>query len=296
MKQRVVVQAIIQNGDDVLLLRRSQGKPGSIGKYELPGGSIDDNEQPEDALKRHLHNELGIEKVRILLDDVVSMNSRQEGDIQHIFVVYIIADIARSFSVILGSSYDEYEWVSKPELQRKSLRDSAAYLLSIYRPDIQSDNPRPISRKTVDNIATDSAVHTSVTIYSDGGSRGNPGPSAAAFVIVDANHQVIDQGGEYLGITTNNQAEYHGVRLGLEKAAALGIPSVEFKIDSMLVVNQLNQVYKIKNRELWPINERIIELLGQFNHVRFVHVSRDLNKMADGLVNKLLDQHQNDQV
>src|SRR5690606_18292085 len=99
----------------------------------------------------------------------------------------------------------------------------------------------------------------------------------------------IYEGGSYLGITTNNQAEYHGVRLGLEKARELGARSVTFHIDSLLVVNQLNGVYVIKNRELWPIHERIKELISQFDKVTFSHVKREFNQKADGMVNKILD-------
>lgn len=102
---------------------------------------------------------------------------------------------------------------------------------------------------------------------------------------------VIHEGGMYLGITTNNQAEYHGVRLGLEKALEIGIRNIDFRIDSQLVVNQLNGIYTIKNRELWPINERIRELVGQFDKVTFTHVKREFNQLADGVVNKILNAH-----
>src|SRR5690606_37151254 len=115
----------------------------------------------------------------------------------------------------------------------------------------------------------------SVTIYSDGGSRGNPGPSAAGYVIVDAGQNVIAQGGDYLGITNNNQAEYQGVRLGMEKALELGLTKVSMRVDSMLVVNQMKGLYKIKNRDLWPIHERIRQLATKFESVTFSHVQRE---------------------
>ena len=81
-------------------------------------------------------------------------------------------------------------------------------------------------------------------IYADGGSRGNPGPSASGFVIMNEQEHVIHEGGMYLGITTNNQAEYHGVRLGLEKALEMGARTVDFRLDSLLVVNQMNGIYQ----------------------------------------------------
>jgi len=285
MKQRVVVQAIIKENNQVLLLRRSQGRPGIVGKYELPGGTIDDKEQPDDALKRHLRNDAGISTCVLSLYDVVSLQNREEGDIQHVLIVYSVSGIDYNSAIHVGRSYDEFAWVKLSEIQQNSLRDSAFSLLSLYI--------SPKDQQTTDNTYTPTSDARTL-IYSDGGSRGNPGPSAAAFLIMDQNQHIIDQGGNYLGITTNNQAEYQGVLMGLERAAELGIPSVEFRVDSMLVVNQLKGIYKIKNRELWPIYERIRELLLRFEHISFTHVPRELNQLADGLVNRTLDDHKND--
>lgn len=283
MKQRVVVQTIIQNADKVLLLRRSQGRPGIIGKYELPGGALDDDEQPDDAIRRHIHTALGLHISVVTLRDAVSMNNREEGDIRHVFIVYEVAEVSENDLIHLGQSYDEYNWYEKTAIPFDVLRDSAAELLGLY--DTSPKISRP-SRKIAE---------TPITVYSDGGSRGNPGPSAAAFVIYDQNNQVIDQGGEYLGITTNNQAEYHGVLLGLERALEHKISSLEYRVDSMLVVNQLNGTYHIKNRELWPIHERIKTLMTRFKKINFAHVPRERNQAADLLVNVLLDEHKNDE-
>ncbi|MDB5166869.1 MAG: Ribonuclease [Candidatus Saccharibacteria bacterium] len=292
MKQRVVVQAIIQNQDKTLFLRRSQGRPGIVGKYELPGGTLEDDEQPDDGIRRHLHNDVGIDVQAVQLKDVMSMNNREEGDIQHIFIVYSVNTVTEQTPVNLGRSYDQYEWKTTSEIQQNELRDSAFYLLGL---NIATHDSQVQDNNTYRNVDENTTKKSHIIIYSDGGSRGNPGPSAAAFVILDS-EAVVDQGGEYLGITTNNQAEYHGVRLGLEKAIERGMKSLEFRIDSMLVVNQLNGLYKIKNRELWPINERVQALLEQFESVKFHHVPRELNKMADALVNKFLDEHENDPI
>jgi ribonuclease HI len=218
------------------------------------------------------------------------MTNREEGDIQHVFVVYTLDDVSRTTPIQPGRSYDAYEWIKTSEIQQNTLRESTSYLLGMEA-KISDTAIRSYTRDIKDVKKSTKDKH--IFVYSDGGSRGNPGPSAAGFVILD-NENVIDQGGEYLGITTNNQAEYHGVRLGLERALERDIKTLDFRIDSMLVVNQLNGVYKIKNRDLWPINERIQTLLGQFKSVKFYHVPRELNKMADALVNKLLDEHQND--
>lgn len=290
MKQRVVVQAIIRSDTTVLLLRRSQGRPGIVGKYELPGGTLDDNEQPDDCIRRHLHDDLGLDAHIVQLSDALSMTNRDEGDIQHVFIVYTIEGVSQATTLQPGRSYDKSVWLKQSEIQQNELRESAYYLLGL-------DSNNTVDVHTQPELSTRAAKKTThefpTYIYSDGGSRGNPGPSAAGFVILQ-NENVIDHGGEYLGITTNNQAEYQGVRLGLERALERGMATIEFRIDSMLVVNQLNGIYKIKNRELWPINERIQLLVEQFESVKFQHVPRELNKMADTLVNKLLDEHEND--
>lgn len=285
MKQRVVVQVIIKHQDKVLLLRRSQGRPGIIGKFELPGGSIDNDEQPDEALRRHLQNDVCTIEIQPALYDAVSMINRQDGDIQHIFILYVIETSKDLFTISLGRSYDMYEWRSMNVTQGSDLRDSAAYLLAIYN---QGSTTTPFEDKNT----TSNLYDNHVDVYSDGGSRGNPGFSAAAFVVYNQARELVEQGGEYLGITTNNQAEYHGVRLGLEKAAGLGVDSVAFHIDSMLVVNQLKGIYRIKNRELWPINERIVALIPNFKKVTFTHIPREQNKIADALVNKILDEHE----
>lgn len=291
MKQRVVVQAIIQSDGKTLLLHRSQGRPAIVGKYELPGGTLEHDEQPEDGLKRHVQAETGLLAKTLRLADVISMVNREEGDVQHILISYVVSGLTANEPITLGRSFDMYEWKPLSEIQRDELRDSAQLLLGLY--DVEKASTIITSDDQSDDVdnTTDSL---SVVIYSDGGSRGNPGPSAAAFVIMGKQQAIVDQGGIYLGITTNNQAEYHGVQLGLERAFELGIPAIEFRIDSMLVVNQMKGIYKIRNRELWPINERIRSLINRFEKVTFTHVPRELNHFADSLVNKLLDEHQND--
>lgn len=137
--------------------------------------------------------------------------------------------------------------------------------------------------------ASNTVIHE-VKMFTDGGSRGNPGPSATGYAILDMEDNVIYKSGQYLGITTNNQAEYQAVRQGLEYCKKLNISTVHAYLDSLLVVNQLNGIYKIKNRDLWPIHESIKKLIGSFKHVKFTHVPREFNTIADGMVNKTLDE------
>jgi ribonuclease HI/pterin-4a-carbinolamine dehydratase len=139
-------------------------------------------------------------------------------------------------------------------------------------------------------VAEKSTILTEVQLYADGGSRGNPGPSASGFVLLDMADNVVFSSGEYVGITTNNQAEYQALKLGLEAALhTFKSREVHVYMDSMLVVNQMKNIFKIKNRDLWPIHDACRELTEQFHKVSFDHVPRELNKLADTEVNKALD-------
>src|SRR6056297_3174611 len=116
-----------------------------------------------------------------------------------------------------------------------------------------------------------------VKLYADGGSRGNPGPSAAGFVIQTMDGRIIKNWNRYLGITTNNQAEYHACIAGLEWCLRHGISAVHVHLDSMLVVNQIKGVYKVKNRDLWTLYESALKLTQKFSSVEIVHIPRELN-------------------
>lgn len=128
-----------------------------------------------------------------------------------------------------------------------------------------------------------------VKVYADGGSRGNPGPSASGFVVLDMHDTLLAKDGEYLGITTNNQAEYHALKLGLEKALELNAQFVHVFMDSLLVINQMKGLYKVKNKELLPVHEAIKGIASRFKQVDYTHVPREYNKHADGMVNEILD-------
>lgn len=288
MKQKVAVRAIVRENNKTLLLKRAVGRESILDKYELPGGKIDYGEQPEDALRRHLERDTGLITSSMHLHDVLTYIDHDDRDIQYTFLLYIVGVGARA-DINLSDNYSRYMWWETGELHQEELTESARLLLGISVQEVV----RPSAQGELIEAAASSPVPLTehLIIYSDGGSRGNPGPSASGFVVMDIAENVIHQGGLYLGITTNNQAEYHGVRLGLEKALEMGAKSIDFRMDSLLVVNQLNGIYKIKNRELWPINERIKELVMHFDSVTFSHVRREYNQLADGMVNKILNAH-----
>ena len=129
-----------------------------------------------------------------------------------------------------------------------------------------------------------------VILYADGGSRGNPGPSSSGYVLLDEDENILVDQGVYLGVTTNNQAEYQALKFALEEAAKLGAHEVDVRMDSLLVINQMRGVFKVKNRDLWPIHDAIQQLAKQFRKITFTHVPRELNKLADAAVNRVLDE------
>ena len=127
------------------------------------------------------------------------------------------------------------------------------------------------------------------TLFADGGSRGNPGPAASGAVLFDENGAVLREIGTFLGVATNNVAEWTGLLTGLEAAIELGIDRLDVRLDSELVVKQISGVYRVKHEGLIPLHAKAKVLLRQFAHVDVQHVRRNANKAADALVNQVLD-------
>ena len=125
--------------------------------------------------------------------------------------------------------------------------------------------------------------------FTDGGSRGNPGPSASGVVILDMENNVVEAFGVYLGITTNNQAEYLAVKYALEAISKYNPIKVHAKMDSELVCKQLNGIYKVRNAGLIPIYQDIKRLSRNYD-IAFEHVYREFNKLADKQVNIAIDE------
>lgn len=128
-------------------------------------------------------------------------------------------------------------------------------------------------------------------IFTDGGARGNPGPAACAAIIKDGYGRVLKKAARFLGHCTNNQAEYQGVLLGLEEARKLKIQTVDFFLDSELVVNQLSRNFKVKDLSLQSLFVKIWNLSLSFKKIRYQHITRELNREADRLVNLELDRN-----
>lgn len=126
-------------------------------------------------------------------------------------------------------------------------------------------------------------------IYTDGGSRGNPGPGALGVVIADELGKTLKEYSHYLGEVTNNQAEYEAVIFALQKAKQLRIKKIELRIDSELIGRQLLGEYKIKDSGLQPLFIKVWNLRLDYDSVDVKIIRREQNKAADKLVNKELD-------
>jgi ribonuclease HI len=127
------------------------------------------------------------------------------------------------------------------------------------------------------------------TLFADGGSRGNPGPAASGAVLVAEDGTVLAEVGQYLGIATNNVAEWRALLVGLTKARELGIDEIAVRMDSELVVRQVTGVYRVKHADLIPLAAKAKTLLREFKRVDIRHVRRKDNAAADAVVNQYLD-------
>jgi ribonuclease HI len=128
-----------------------------------------------------------------------------------------------------------------------------------------------------------------VVVHVDGGSRGNPGPGAAASVVSTAAGEILDEASELLGVVTNNVAEYRALLLGLARARALGATDVELVNDSELIAKQVRGLYKVKHAAMRPLHREATIALRGFDAWKIRTVPRAQNADADALVNAALD-------
>ena len=128
-----------------------------------------------------------------------------------------------------------------------------------------------------------------IVIFTDGASRGNPGPAAIGAVLRDTEDRILTRISQCIGKTTNNQAEYRAIIAALEKALKLGATHIELNSDSELAVRQINSRYRVKNTALKPLHQRVKQLLGRLEGFTVSHVPRRRNTEADKLTNAALD-------
>jgi ribonuclease HI len=147
------------------------------------------------------------------------------------------------------------------------------------------------------NFLNNISESESIIIYTDGGSRGNPGPAGAGGVIMK-DSKVIMEISKYLGIQTNNYAEYSALILTLQKAIELNLNNEIIKVymDSNLIVKQLNGEWKVKHKNIIPLFNSVKQITNSFKNITFTHVYRQHNKLADKLANDAMDSGMNSNI
>jgi dinuclear metal center YbgI/SA1388 family protein len=154
-------------------------------------------------------------------------------------------------------------------------------------PSASASAPAPTSAPAPARPANrDDARHH---LYTDGGSRGNPGPAGIGAVLLTASGTVVEELGDFIGKATNNVAEYQALLAGLELALDRGVERLDVFLDSELVVRQVNGQYKVKDAGLKPLHAQACLLLSRFHEVDVKHVRREQNAEADRLVNQAID-------
>ena len=277
MKQRIRVVGIIRNEDGVLILKRNQGRSDAPVFWELPTGKIKFGEQPEEAMTRSIAEYTNFRVSSLKLKDVITFLSPEGASrLNNLYIIYEI-NVVGDGKPSPRDRYVSYKYVKDFTAAGVHLNETSLSVLEIVEGKVSGI--RLSSRDTAN----------SVSIYVDGASRGNPGPSGVGYRIVDTDGKVLEQGGEFIGFATSRVAEYYAMKNGIEHAIRLGLKSVHFFSDSLMVVNQLNGIFSIKNSDIITIYNGIQKLLQNFDSVSFTHIPRSDNVIADSEANGAID-------
>ena len=277
MKQRIRVVAIIKNEDGVLVLKRSHGRSEMPVFWELPTGKIKFGEQPEEALARSLTEYTGLTANSIKLKDVITFLAPEgSSQLSNLYIIYEVG-IASGAKPEPRDRYIAYKYIKDFNNSGVRLNETSATVIEIINGTVA---PSRISPRDTAN---------SVAVNVDGASRGNPGPAGIGYCISDNAGQIVEQGGEFIGFATSRVAEYYAMRKGIERALELGYKRVRFFADSLMVVNQLNGIFHIKNQDIIPIYNDIQSKIDQFDAVSFTHIPRSNNQIADHEANLAID-------
>lgn len=279
MKQRIRVAGIIQNEGEILIMKRAQGRTDAPPMWELPTGKIKFGEQPEESMDRMLEEYLGIEVAeKTALRDVITFlapsMSTGASQLSNLYIIYDVV-LAKDTKIVPAERYTAYKYIKPEELGAYRLDETGMVALEILSREGARTNARELAH--------------SATVYVDGSSRGNPGPSGIGYYIIGETGATLACGGEFIGFATSRVAEYYALKEGCEQAIELGLKSVRFVSDNLMLVNQMKGIYKIKNRDLLPIYDDIRELLQHFEAYSFMHVKREQNTKADAEANAAID-------
>lgn len=278
MKQRIRTVGIIKKNDDILFLKRNFGRSDGSVVWELPTGKIRFGEQPEEAMSRIMFEDVGLQTSVLKLVDVVTFLSL-EGSSQ-LGNLYIIYELQVSDNKIkLSDRYTSYKFTHNGEQGGIRIDDASLSVLEILygRKEADRGNYRDVAN--------------AATVFVDGCSRGNPGPAGIGYHIVSDSGRLLKNGGEFVGFATSRVAEYFALKEGCEQAIELGLKSVRFVSDNLMMINQMNGLYKVKNKDIMPIYDDIQKLLNNFEACAFVHVKREQNRDADSAANEAVDRH-----
>ena len=277
MKQRIRVVGLIKNEEGVLVFKRNRGRSEGPVFWELPTGKIRFGEQPEEAMARCLMEDTGLTVTLVQLKDVITFLAPEgSSQLSNLYIIYQL-EIDKSSKPNPKNRYTAYKFVKDYITSSVHLNETSISVLEIEEGKVTAN--RSVSRDTANAI----------TINVDGASRGNPGPSGIGYVIYDNTGKTIERGGEFIGFATSRVAEYYAMRKGIERALELGYKTVRFISDSLMVVNQLDGIFKIKNQDTLPIYEDIQTKLSEFDAVSFTHVPRSQNAIADAEANLAID-------
>ena len=304
MKQRIRVIGIVKSGEKFLLLKRTIGRSEEQPTWELPTGKIRFGEQPEEALARAFYEYLGIEVSKIKLLDVITfINISDSSQLANLYIIYEVA--IPETRIVPEDRYVAYKYLKIEEMSALKLDEATISVLAVLD-DRKKDSAVEDTRKSekeetsIDEHDLSSVLSrynnaksalNGATVYVDGGSKGNPGPSAIGYYIIGDDGKELKRGGEFIGFATSRVAEYYAMREGIEQAVELGLRKARFVGDNLMMINQLRGIYQVKNQDIMPIYNDIRELLRQFDSYVFVHVKRAQNVEADREANKALEGH-----
>ena len=288
MKQRIRVTAICKKDGDILLLKRAGGRmDGAEIDFELPTGKIIFGEQPEEAMARVLYENTGVQTASMQLMDVVTFtNLVGSSQLGSLYIVYEVRLGEDSTIKMTSERYSSYKWTPLTDTTNLPLDEATMMVLQITSTKGVEVKPK-LRQIGGEQVAPESDV---ATVYTDGASRGNPGPSGIGYYIVGTDGRELRRGGEFLGMSNSRLAEYFGLKEGIEQAIELGLKRVSFISDNLMMVNQMNGVYKVKNQDLMQVYMDVLELLKNFDSYSFTHVPRSQNAESDAEANRAIDE------
>lgn len=277
MKQRIRTVAIIRDENGVLVLKRNRGRSESPVFWELPTGKIKYGEQPEEAMVRTLAEYIDLKVSDIKIKDAITFLALEgSSQLSNLYIVYEVTLLDQQ-KPSPHDRYTSYKYIKDFTNANLKLNEASLAVLEIVEGKVSSSRISP--RDTA----------SSVTIYVDGASRGNPGPSGIGCLVIGTDGRIMEQFGEFIGFASSRVAEYQAMKNGIERAIELGLKSVHFMSDSLMVVNQLNGIFTVKNKDILPIYNDIQELLTNFESVSFTHIPRSSNTIADAEANRAID-------